>query len=106
MLRLFCNYVRGINDKASVDEKPSHSSISEKLRSLRKFFVHIGLIFRLIFPRLCSASTALLFFLIVDVVGLEFIVYQVGLLGGKFYKALTDKDLNDFKNIAFLAIGN
>lgn len=104
MLRSFCHYLRGKTDD-TVPQDALSTSLVSKVLSLKKFFKHLGLILRSIFPRFLCMSTFLLLFLLVDVVGLEFIVYQVGLLGGKFYKALTDKNLTDFKHITILAIG-
>jgi len=105
MLRLFCHYLRGRNEEEQVFPTKTNSLVG-KVLALKKFLRHLGLITKLIFPRFFCASTFLLAFLLADVVGLEFIVYQVGLLGGKFYKSLTDKNLIDFKNLAFLAIGS
>lgn len=102
MLRSFCNYLRGQNSDIS---NSNASSVAEKVLSFRKILKYFGLIVRLIFPKFLCASTFLIFFLLIDVVALEVVVYQVGLLGGKFYKALTDKNLDDFKQLAFLAIG-
>lgn len=101
MLRLFCNYLRGKSTESSY----STDSVYEKVLSLKKFFKYIGLFLRLIFPKFLCASTFLALFLLIDVVVLEVVIYQVGLLGGKFYKSLTNKDLDDFRNLAFLAIG-
>jgi len=107
MLRLFCHYLRGRNEEEQASRTKTHAkSLVGKVLVLKKFLRHLGLITKLIFPRFFCASTFLLAFLLADVVGLEFIVYQVGLLGGKFYKSLTDKNLSDFKNLAFLAIGS
>lgn len=102
MLRSFCNYLRGQNSDIS---NSNAASVAEKVLSFRKIFKYSGLIVRLILPRFLCASTFLIIFLLVDVVALEVVVYQVGLLGGKFYKALSDKNLDDFKQLAFLAIG-
>ena len=102
MLRSFCNYLRG--QKSDITNSNA-SSVTEKVLSLSKIFKHFGSIVRLIFPKFLCASTFLIIFLLIDVVALEVVVYQVGLLGGKFYKALTNKNLGDFKELAVLAIG-
>ncbi len=105
MLRSFCNYLRGINYDDSATSTQNSYSFVEKILKLKKFFRHFGLIIKIIFPRFFCTSTFLLVFLLIDVVGLEFVVYNVGLIGGKFYKSLTDKNFDDFIRLAFVAIG-
>jgi len=86
-----CNYIRGREE-----DNNNYKQIS--------IFKNVPLIFRLFFPAFVSVSTLVFCLLLVDVVALEFVVYFVGLLGGKFYKSLTDKNLDDFKDLAIISI--
>lgn len=93
----FCYYLRGHDEK--------DKNILIKLSYKVFLFKHFPIILRLFFPALFSVCTLVFILLLADVIGTEFIVYQVGLLGGKFYKSLSKRDLDSFKDIAFLAIG-
>jgi ATP-binding cassette, subfamily D (ALD), member 4 len=85
-----CTYIRG------KEEDNNYNKIS--------IFKSFPLIFRLFFPLFLSVPTLVFGLLLIDVVALEFVVYQVGLLGGKFYKSLTDKNLDNFKDLAIISI--
>ena len=99
----FCNYLRG-QEELVQQSHASNVSLSEKLRKFRQFFKHLGLILKCLFPSFWSASTLLIALLLIDVIALEFLVYQVGLLGGKFYQTLTDNNLNAFVRLAAVSI--
>ena len=95
----FCSYLRGFEElESSLFNRRSSSSY--KLF----FLAHIPRILSLFFPSFFAAATLVFFLLLVDVVALEFVVYRVGLLGGKFYKALTEKSIDSFKYLAIVAI--
>ena len=99
----FCNYLRG-QEELVQQSHASNVSLSEKLSKFRQFFKHLGLILKCLFPSFLSASTLLIVLLLIDVIALEFMVYQVGLLGGKFYETLTDNNLNAFLKLAAVSI--
>ena len=99
----FCNYLRGVESKSL--EPRSSKSIVEKLLNFSLFFRHFFKLLKILFPKFKCVSTLLFFVLLVDVVALEYVVYQVGLLSGKYFKALSNKNVGDFRDLAFFSIG-
>jgi ABC-type uncharacterized transport system fused permease/ATPase subunit len=100
MFRVF-DQMRGVN----LIKRDIQLNVSEKIYRLnKKFLRHIASILTIIFPRLFCLSTFLFVFLLVIVVALELIVYQVGLLSGKYYKVLANKNLSEFTSLTILSI--
>lgn len=94
----FCSYLRGFEENET-------NFTHKRSASYKNFiFYQIPRILALFFPGWITAASIVFVFLLVDVVALEFLVYQVGLLGGQFYKSLTQKSLDSFKQLAFYAI--
>jgi ATP-binding cassette subfamily D (ALD) protein 4 len=101
MFRLF-DIIRGVD----VIRKDNQSSLSEKLFRLnKKFFNYASKLIAIMFPKFLCLSTLLFITLLINLVSLELIIYQVGLLSGKFYKILSDKNLYGFRDLAIISIG-
>jgi ABC-type uncharacterized transport system fused permease/ATPase subunit len=107
MFAVFCNYLRGVQDLPinSATNRHTSKSIKQNLKQFVKFLADLAKLFKLLFPKLWGVSTFLFILLLVDLVALEFVVYQVGLLSGKFFKVLTNKDLAGFSTLALYSIG-
>ena len=101
MFSIFCNYLRGVEQTSIRTNRP----FKEKLKLFFKFFKRLSIIIKLLFPKFKCVSVLLLFILLVDVVALEYVVYQVGLLSGKYFKILSNKDLGGFRDLALFSIG-
>jgi ABC-type uncharacterized transport system fused permease/ATPase subunit len=99
----FCNYLRGVESKNL--EPRSNKSLVEKLLNFSLFFRHFFKLLKILFPKFKCVSTLLFLVLLVDVVALEYVVYQVGLLSGKYFKALSNKNIGDFRDLAFFSVG-
>lgn len=100
MLRVL-DKIRGVE----VIRKDKQSKLSEKLFRLNiKFFSHITKLLIIIFPKIICLSTFLFIFLLIVVISLELLIYQVGLLSGKFYASLSSKDLLKFRDLAILSV--
>ena len=95
LLLSFSNYVCG-------NEEETNSLAYTKYQA--SFLKNFRFIFTLMFPKFLTACTLVFVLLLVDVIALEFVVYQVGLLGGQFYKSLSSKDLSKFKNLAIISV--
>ena len=100
----FCNYLRGIKDQSNNTSNQNKKSIVHNLKLFFKFFSDLKKLFKLLFPTFVGVSTAIFVLLLIDLIALEFVVYQVGLLSGKFFKVLTGKDVSGFTSLAILAI--
>ena len=97
----FYDHLRGVE----VIRKDTQSKLSEKLFRLnKKFLKHTFKLLSIMFPKFFSLATALFVFLLIIVVSLELLVYQVGLLSGKFYFALSNKDFEKFRDLAILSV--
>lgn len=96
------NFLRGVD----IINKDLNAKLSEKLFNLnRRCLIHFKCILSILFPRLFCLSTILFIILIIVLVSLEFIVYQVGLVPSKFYKVLSEKNLDVFWHIVLISIG-
>jgi len=100
MLR-FCNYLRGVDDEQSSQLGQESFEKSKWFKMFLKYFFKM---FTLLFPKFICSSTILFFILLTSVIAIEFVIYQVGLLGGKFYKTLSNRDLENFKTLAVFSI--
>lgn len=74
------------------------------IESLKLFLKYLGKILKLLFPKFACAATLLFIILLIDVVALEFVVYQVGLFSGRYFKVLSSKDLDAFWPLALTSI--
>jgi ABC-type uncharacterized transport system fused permease/ATPase subunit len=99
----FCNYLRGVESQ-NLEPTPN-KSLAEKLLRFSLFFRHFSKILKIIFPNFKCVATLLFLILLFDVVTLEYVVYQVGLLSGKYFKTLSEKNLSAFRDLAFFSIG-
>ena len=100
----FCNYLRGVELKKS-DASLNEPLITKKLSNFPNFFKYFFRLVKILFPHIKCVASLLFLVLLVDVVALEYVVYQVGLLGGKYFKALSEKNLADFRDLAIFSIG-
>ena len=104
-LKVILNYIIGSEEPPNQCEttysKRFRNHLGEKLRLYRKYLKNIWIFF---FPKLLTTSTLISLMLLVSLAVTEVIVYQVGLLSGKFYKVLTGRDLPGFRELAFIAI--
>ena len=104
MLR-FCNYLRGVDDEQDAQLNASSQPVSvEKSKWFKMFLKYFFKLFKLLFPKFACSSTILFVLLLASVIAIEFVIYQVGLLGGKFYKTLSNRDLENFKRLAVFSI--
>ena len=94
------NYLTG--SEVDLDEKCTTEKI--KAESLKNFLKYLTTICRRLFPAIVSPSTFTFLALLIDVVVLEVVIYQVGLISGKYYKCLSDRDLNAFWSLTINAI--
>ncbi|CAF0708958.1 unnamed protein product [Brachionus calyciflorus] len=97
------NYIRGDEYPEPIGSRNTNK-ISHMLDSFKKFLKYLNKILKYLFPSFKSASTFLFLFLLIDVVLLEFIVYRVGLFSGRFYKVLSNRDLDSFWPLALTSI--
>jgi ATP-binding cassette, subfamily D (ALD), member 4 len=104
-MNAFCNYLRGVNDAKQDQAGLGTTPIDHKLRTFKRFLKHFTSLFKYFFPRFMSVSTFFFVILLINVVVLEFVIYQVGSLSGKFYKTLSSKDLDGFVRTAVIAVG-
>jgi ABC-type uncharacterized transport system fused permease/ATPase subunit len=100
----FCNYLRGIKDLPTNSSNQDRKSIKHNLKFFFKFLSDLKKLLKLLFPNFVAVSTFIFVLLLIDLIALEFIVYQVGLLSGKFFKVLTSRDVSGFTSLAILAI--
>ena len=97
----FCNYLRGVKD-LPISNSNQKTSILEKIKLFFKFLSDLIKLAKLLFPKFVNVSTFLFLLLLANLIGVEFVVYQVGLLSGKFLTVLTKKDAPGFTSLAFL----
>ena len=95
------NYLFGNEEPLNQNELTNPTRFWKNIGLYRTYLKTIWIFF---FPKLLTTSTFLFFILLASLFVTEVIVYQVGLLGGKFYKVLTSKDLPGFRGLAFIAI--
>ena len=100
-MKSFLNYLFGKEDS---NRTRSQNSWNEKLKEFTKLLKHLPKIAKIIFPKCLSVSVLLLLLLIVNVVALEFLIYQVGLITGSFTKSLTSRDSTLFTTLAWKAL--
>jgi ATP-binding cassette subfamily D (ALD) protein 4 len=93
------NYLTG--SEIDVDEKRTKPIKAEPIKFFLKYLVKIC---RLLFPSIISPSTLTFLALLIDVVVLEVVIYRVGLISGKYYKCLSDRDLSAFWSLTINAI--
>ncbi|CAG0904505.1 unnamed protein product, partial [Darwinula stevensoni] len=62
-------------------------------------------ILRILFPGFCSITFALFLALLFLSFLEEYVIYHVGLIPSRFYKVLGEKNLDDFKSVAFISVG-
>lgn len=97
------NYIRGDEYPEPIGSRNTNK-ISHMLDSFKKFLKYLKKILKYLFPSFKSASTFLFLFLLIDVILLEFIVYRVGLFSGRFYKVLSNRDIDSFWSLALTSI--
>lgn len=102
-MRRLCIYLRGAESEESksdyremADSRPrsARSSLKRCLKAIKIFF-----------PSLLSVSSCLFLLLVITTVGVEFVVYKVGLLSGQYYSVLQNKNLPGFRDLALMSIG-
>lgn len=103
MLKAFFNYLTGHESQKSTENDVERKRSAPMLESVKLFLKYFTRIWRLLFPKCAAVSTFLFAVLLVNVVVLEVVIYRVGLLGGKFYKCLSNRDVGSFW---FLAISS
>jgi ATP-binding cassette, subfamily D (ALD), member 4 len=80
---------------------PNDTNISlSEFKSSKRFLI----ILNHLFPSFLSFTTFLFFILIVTTTSLEFVIYQVGLLGSKYIKVLLNNDSSAFTFLVLLSI--
>ena len=95
------NIIRGVD----VIRKDTQSKLSEKLFRINiKFVKHAWELLKIMFPKFLCLSTFLFVFLLIVVTSLELLVYQVGLLSGKFYESLSTRNFPKFRDLAILSV--
>jgi ABC-type uncharacterized transport system fused permease/ATPase subunit len=113
MLKAILNYIRGSeefkpNSEADpvnqTHQRPRKSLLEKINHALRLNLRYANMILGVMFPKFCSVSTLIFIVLLALMIGTEFVVYQVGLLSGKFLEVLSEKNLGGFMNVAVLAI--
>nr|QUF59460.1 ATP-binding cassette transporter Abcd4 [Brachionus angularis] len=102
-MNVIFNYLRG-DEYKDVNSTIRQETFKQKLESLKIFLKYLCQILKLLFPSFVCASTFLFFILLIDIVALEFVVYRVGLFGGKYYKILSNKDYDSFWPLAATSI--
>jgi ABC-type uncharacterized transport system fused permease/ATPase subunit len=100
----FCNYLRGVKDLPASNSNLNKNSIKHNLKLFLKFLSDLKKLFKLLFPNFIGVSTFIFVLLLIDLIALEFVIYQVGLLSGKFFKVLTGRDVSGFTSLAIFAI--
>jgi ATP-binding cassette, subfamily D (ALD), member 4 len=103
----FCNYLRGVELKRSNDEEENDPKVAKTTTNidLIEIIKKTILLLKHLFPRFMSVATLLFVILLIDTIALEFVVYQVGLLGSKYFKVLLNKDSSGFTLLAILSLG-
>lgn len=100
----FCIYLRGADTEESSDYKQirdGHAGSRSPSFSLKRCLKAL----RLFFPSPVSMSTCLFLLLVITTVGVEFVVYKVGLLSGQYYSVLQNKNLPGFRDLSLLSVG-
>jgi ABC-type uncharacterized transport system fused permease/ATPase subunit len=101
----FWNYVRGSEENIISNAQTNNQKLFTKvIESLRKNSTYFRLVLKFLIPKLASLATLLFLIILLNAVVLQLLIYRVGLLSGKFYKCLTNRDAATFTNVAFEAI--
>ncbi len=103
------NYIIGseeMNSDAarSINQNQHSKGLLRKIKgaialNLKYFSINVGFMFPFF-----SVATVIFILLLVIMIGTEFVVYQVGMLSGKFLEVLSDKNLSGFRDVAILAV--
>jgi ATP-binding cassette subfamily D (ALD) protein 4 len=101
MMKEIFNYLTGSEDASP---RPRRENSANPFKSVKLFLKYFARLFRLLFPRLATPATLIFMMLLVDVVVLEVVIYRVGLLSGKYFRMLSNKDVASFWFLAVSSI--
>ena len=100
-MQSFLNYLFGRVDS---NKNQRSKNLNKKLGACSQLIKHLPKLIKVIFPRFLSIPTLVLVSLLINVFGLEYLVYRVGLITGSFTKSLTSRDSSLFISLTWKAL--